>query len=681
MADNPLRWLLLAVAGISLLAAFGLARRAFRRELPSIVARLAWAALAIAALLAKGLPGATLSLVVVLGGLLLAEVHALVSSRLLRARVGGRYRRARVLALARAVLAPSALHRMVYRACALLHDHERRALSVVEVNRILAEKRPLAELNVLAGAVVEGWLRAEDREHVATWFAGIREGEVPVPAPAGVAAVAALCHLGRLREAAAALEYLDRHTAIPSGSTPDTDDLAELDLYVTKARLLFLACAGQGALVERLRRESGAVRRLFHPAEDAWIRDASAREPVSLDPETKAFAARVAAGVTAQSALPGSAASTAPLPWASLAVAGLCVLVYTGVALTSGEPALAALASPPSESLVTWGALRADLVRAGESYRLFATTLLHAHIIHLLANMTGLVALGSVVEHLLGRWRFLLVYLAAGLAGSLACLLFGQRGLVVGASGAICGIMGAGLVLLRRLEGSSPAGWHQRQTKLFRGAAIGTALLGALVPFVSNTAHAGGFVAGALVTMALARVAKASRRAEILGAALTASAWAALGGLTASSVVAGYRIPKALRHAAFLEWECDAGDASGCFAAALVHDLAQGVPRRAERAAALYRRACDGGSSAGCNNLGVLHGHGDGVPRDPARAAELYQRACPGSPRGCLNLARSYEAGNGVPQDTRRAVELYRESCGAGEEPGCQRLRELGAGP
>ena len=163
----------------------------------------------------------------------------------------------------------------------------------------------------------------------------------------------------------------------------------------------------------------------------------------------------------------------------------------------------------------------------------------------------------------------------------------------------MCGVVGAGIVLLRGLAASSPAGWHQRQTKIFRGAAIGTAMLGALVPFVSNGAHAGGFVAGALVTAALGqpgRFAAASRSGRGL-AAIVASAWLLLGGLTVYRVATRLQVPAGLRHAQYLEASCDAGDAGSCFAAGVAYHLGKGVPQLERRASQLYQRGCDGGNA------------------------------------------------------------------------------------
>ena len=64
---------------------------------------------------------------------------------------------------------------------------------------------------------------------------------------------------------------------------------------------------------------------------------------------------------------------------------------------------------------------------------------------------------GGVVEQALGRRRFLLLYLAAGLAGSAGALLASPHAVTVGASGAIFGILGA-------LLSSSTRSWPRPAT-------------------------------------------------------------------------------------------------------------------------------------------------------------------------------------------------------------------------
>jgi hypothetical protein len=83
---------------------------------------------------------------------------------------------------------------------------------------------------------------------------------------------------------------------------------------------------------------------------------------------------------------------------------------------------------------------------------LLTTMFLHGGWLHLIANMWTLFIFGDNVEDRLGRFRFLLFYLASGIAGSLlhAYLTPNSWVPVVGASGAIAGVMGAYFLLFRQ---------------------------------------------------------------------------------------------------------------------------------------------------------------------------------------------------------------------------------------
>ncbi|HJQ30332.1 MAG TPA: rhomboid family intramembrane serine protease [Rubrobacter sp.] len=174
-----------------------------------------------------------------------------------------------------------------------------------------------------------------------------------------------------------------------------------------------------------------------------------------------------------------------------------CVAVYVAVALvgqTYGYPLNVGLVTQRPQVLAT-GALVPSAVAHGEVWLLLSSTFLHSGFIHLALNMLSLYFLGSFVEVAFGRSRFLALYLLSGLAGGIAYLYFGAfHGLVVGASGAIFGLLGGVLGFsLRR-------GTFSWQNPLIRQLLILTALnlyIGFSVPNISNTVHIGGLVGGA----------------------------------------------------------------------------------------------------------------------------------------------------------------------------------------
>ncbi|MFD1705404.1 rhomboid family intramembrane serine protease [Siminovitchia sediminis] len=94
------------------------------------------------------------------------------------------------------------------------------------------------------------------------------------------------------------------------------------------------------------------------------------------------------------------------------------------------------------ETLIHYGAKYNPLIIAGEWWRFFTPIFLHIGLLHLLMNTFALFYLGTAVERIYGRFRFLWIYLFSGFAGSLASFLFTSN-VSAGASGAIFGCFGA----------------------------------------------------------------------------------------------------------------------------------------------------------------------------------------------------------------------------------------------
>ncbi|MBM6403445.1 rhomboid family intramembrane serine protease [Phycicoccus sp. CSK15P-2] len=169
-----------------------------------------------------------------------------------------------------------------------------------------------------------------------------------------------------------------------------------------------------------------------------------------------------------------------------------------------------------------------------EPWRFLSSGFAHGSVLHILFNMYALWIMGQYLEPLLGRARFIALYLLSAFGGSVVLLLLafppspaqlavGDGGSwyqgAVGASGAVFGLFGAFLVLQRRL-GRSAAGMY---------VVIGAnAVLGFVVPNIAWQAHLGGLVTGAAAAAAIAYLGRSrgpmqppDRRVH----------WAALGGL------------------------------------------------------------------------------------------------------------------------------------------------------
>jgi membrane associated rhomboid family serine protease len=178
---------------------------------------------------------------------------------------------------------------------------------------------------------------------------------------------------------------------------------------------------------------------------------------------------------------------------ATMILVGLNVLVYIITVVQGGG------LSQPGGRVFEEGALVGVLVSDGEWWRLVGAMFLHASVIHLAFNMFALYWLGSIVESALGTGRYLLLYLAAGLAGSAGALLFSSPfAITVGASGAIFGLMGA-LLMLEYLATGSLAG--QAMTLIVLNLVITFA-----IPNISIGGHLGGLVGGIAATFALTKL-------------------------------------------------------------------------------------------------------------------------------------------------------------------------------
>ena len=169
------------------------------------------------------------------------------------------------------------------------------------------------------------------------------------------------------------------------------------------------------------------------------------------------------------------------------------------------------IASPQDlEPLIQFGAYSYHLiVEEGEYWRLLTSTFLHANALHLLLNMGILFLLGSLLEGMYGRGRFLLLYLISAIASSVASLPFVQDAFGVGASGAVFGLIGVAVALGIRYKDRLP-----RRLGRILGLRllpfVGIDLLLGFFVFphlnynVNNAAHLGGLFTGFVGGMVLA---------------------------------------------------------------------------------------------------------------------------------------------------------------------------------
>ncbi len=173
---------------------------------------------------------------------------------------------------------------------------------------------------------------------------------------------------------------------------------------------------------------------------------------------------------------------------------GLSVVFY---GLNSG------VFQPNLATLVLMGAKVNDRIARGDYWRLLTATFLHANLIHIFFNGYALYALGPETERIYGTWRFLGLYVLAGLAGSLASYLMSPA-ISVGASGAIFGMIG-GLGVFYYLNRATLGDFGKAQVQNMVTIAMVNLFIGfAAQGTIDNWGHMGGLVGGALAGLTLA---------------------------------------------------------------------------------------------------------------------------------------------------------------------------------
>ena len=210
-------------------------------------------------------------------------------------------------------------------------------------------------------------------------------------------------------------------------------------------------------------------------------------------------------------------------PYATVTIVVLCVLAFL-VQETLAEPAAwdFVLGFSMVPAVVTGDRLLPpDVPSLGRAFSLLSSMFLHADVWHLAGNMMLLWLLGDGVEGAMGHLRFIVFYLLCGLAGAGAQILSDPGSLdpVVGASGAISGVLAAALVLQPRARLVLPLG-HRRvvlPVSLYAAVAgwfgiqLAEALTGGPDGAVAWLSHLGGFVAGIILALPFARPAEADR--------------------------------------------------------------------------------------------------------------------------------------------------------------------------
>lgn len=178
-------------------------------------------------------------------------------------------------------------------------------------------------------------------------------------------------------------------------------------------------------------------------------------------------------------------------------------VVYLGLKVWSW------IGGPDYDVIMGMGGVDPQYVQMGQYWRLMTANFMHFDSGHILSNMLILVCAGVILEKALGHVKYLVLYLLAGLGGSILSYLqmlysggyLTEPIVSAGASGAIFGIIGALLFVVIRNKG-------KYETITWKGLVFMIAIelyYGIKTPGIDNWGHLGGLVAGFLLAIFLYR--------------------------------------------------------------------------------------------------------------------------------------------------------------------------------
>jgi len=214
------------------------------------------------------------------------------------------------------------------------------------------------------------------------------------------------------------------------------------------------------------------------------------------DAKTPRFAPRLAEQAAFQARL---LEVTPRAPVTPVLIAINAVMFVVAVVLGGG------ILVPNVEVLIRLGSDYTPLTESGEWWRLLTSTFLHFGLLHLAFNMWALWVNGIVAERLYGSSRYLLLYLVAGVAGSVTSFLWHPFVNGAGASGAIFGILGALFAYFLRTDTGVPKSVLVAQRNTAGIFIVVSILNAARFPGIDNAAHLGGLAAGFVLGLLLCR--------------------------------------------------------------------------------------------------------------------------------------------------------------------------------
>lgn len=168
----------------------------------------------------------------------------------------------------------------------------------------------------------------------------------------------------------------------------------------------------------------------------------------------------------------------------TLIISGICVVVMFLQA--TGVMSYSSFAIVPS------------LVKQGEFYRLLTAALMHGSYYHIIGNLGAFTNVGTFIEQVYGRKRYILILAAAMLGSGLMITFLGEEIYTIGLSGVVWGVFGAYVSYLFKNDGRFDSVELSQIARML----IPNIII-SFIPGVSWQGHFGGFIAGLVMSMIL----------------------------------------------------------------------------------------------------------------------------------------------------------------------------------
>jgi rhomboid protease GluP len=166
--------------------------------------------------------------------------------------------------------------------------------------------------------------------------------------------------------------------------------------------------------------------------------------------------------------------------------------LYAATAIYSMGTGQGSFMSIDGRTLLIFGSKFAPFLSAGQWWRLVTAGFLHGDLMHILMNSWALFDLGAAVEEAYGTARLLVFYFVSTVTGFYMSAVMAPRSNSMGASAALCGLLGAMIALGMRDRssmGDAMRGMYIRWLVFIM-------VISFVVPNVDLWAHAGGFIGG-----------------------------------------------------------------------------------------------------------------------------------------------------------------------------------------